>query len=56
MPDLTVENAFTGILAACFVLAMVILGMTLAGCPLHDPVPCSGEPYPAPCAARDAGR
>lgn len=35
-------------------VAVVLAGL-LTGCPIHDPVPCQGEPYPAPCVARDAG-
>lgn len=42
------------LIGAVFVGALV-LTCALEGCALHDPIPCQGEPYPAPCLARDAG-
>jgi hypothetical protein len=41
---------------AAIAVAFVAFGWVACGCPLHDPVPCPGDPYPAPCVARDAGR
>lgn len=43
------------VLLWCGLLAAFGLALAFSGCPLHDPIPCQGEPYPAPCLARDAG-
>lgn len=52
MGDITTESVVTAILSAAFVLAMVVLGILLAGCPLHNPVPVDPN-YPA--KSHDAG-
>ena len=48
----TLPNAVSALLGGALVLAMCAIGLLLAGCPLHNPVPVEPD-YPS--APRDAG-
>lgn len=42
-------------LVATAIAGGFMLMCSLESCTLRNPPPCQGDPYPAPCLARDAG-